>query len=219
MTAIAARLLSAATASVLALGAAGCGVPEGQNATQGAGGGSPGSGSAPRAASSQPPARSSTQADGFTSPRTFREVALPVRIRIPSKDIDSRLGGVGLEPDGTIGAPEGYQQAAWYERGPRPGQNGPAVIVGHVDSRLGPAVFFRLGELRKGQAVLVDRADGTTVRFRVTQRQQYAKAAFPASDVYSPTLKPSLLLITCGGTFDRSTGHYRDNVVVTAVPG
>jgi hypothetical protein len=155
----------------------------------------------------------------FRSPRTYREVALPTRVRVPSKGISSSLARVGLEKDGTIAAPTQWQQAAWYDQGPRPGQQGPAVIVGHVDSKSGPAIFARLGELTPGQAVFVDRADGSTARFRVTGRRQFPKDAFPADLVYSPTLKTSLLLMTCGGIFDRTTGHYRDNVIITAVPG
>jgi hypothetical protein len=91
------------------------------------------------------------------------------------------------------------------------------VIVGHVDSRSGPAVFHRLSEVRPGALVLVDLADGTTARFRVDGRQQVAKSRFPADLVYSPTLQTVLRLVTCGGTFDAGTGHYRDNIIVTAV--
>lgn len=154
----------------------------------------------------------------FRSARTYREVAVPVRIRVPAARIDTRLQRVGLAKDGTISPPKGWTEAGWYDQGPRPGQQGPAVIVGHVDSRSGPAVFFRLAELRRGDAVLVERADGTTATFRVTGRRQFPKDAFPAEQVYSPTLRTSLILITCGGAFDSATGHYRDNVIVTAVP-
>jgi hypothetical protein len=87
-----------------------------------------------------------------------------------------------------------------------------------VDSDKHPAVFYRLSGLTPGALVLVDRADRTTVRFRVQGRIQVAKSRFPADLVYAPTLAPSLRLVTCGGTYDKHTGHYRDNVVVTAVP-
>jgi hypothetical protein len=153
------------------------------------------------------------------SVRTYTGVAVPVRLRIPAKNIDTPLRRLGLAADGTIAAPREWQVAGWYDRGPRPGQNGPAVIVGHIDSRAGPAVFFRLPSLRRGAAVYVDRKDGSTVRFRVTGRRQVAKDRFPATAVYSPSLQPSLVLITCGGTFDRSAGHYRDTIIVTAIPG
>ena len=93
------------------------------------------------------------------------------------------------------------------------------MIAGHVDSRSGPAVFYRLAQLRRGDGIYVERADGSTIRFLVHGRRQVPKASFPADLIYAPTLETSLLLITCGGIFDHSTGHYRDNIVVSAVPG
>jgi hypothetical protein len=153
----------------------------------------------------------------FRSVRTYPGVAAPVRLRIPSIGVKTGLQHVGLAADGTIAAPTEWQTAGWYDKGPRPGQPGPAVIVGHLDSRSGPAVFSRLPELRPGARVLVDLADGTTARFTVTGRQRVAKSQFPAHLVYAPALETILRLVTCGGTYDGSTGHYRENVVVTAV--
>jgi sortase (surface protein transpeptidase) len=153
----------------------------------------------------------------FRSVRTYPAVAEPVRLRIPSIRVRTDLQHLGLAADGTVAAPDEWQTAGWYEKGPRPGQPGPAVIVGHVDSKTGPAVFYRLPELRPGAKVLVDLANGRTVTFTVTGHQQVAKSQFPADLVYSPTLQTILRLVTCGGTFDASTGHYRDNIIVTAV--
>lgn len=173
---------------------------------------------APRAPAAPSPTPSPSVGE-FRSVRTFHPVAAPVRLRIPAIHVDTPLARVGLAADGTIAPPDRWQRAAWYRSGPRPGQPGPAVIVGHVDSKSGPAVFFRLTELRRGDAVLVDRADGSTVRFEVRGRRQVAKSRFPAGAVYAPTLRASLRLLTCGGSFDSAGGHYRDNVVVTALPG
>jgi sortase (surface protein transpeptidase) len=158
-----------------------------------------------------------SHAPTFRSVRTYPAVAEPVRLRIPSIGVRTGLEHLGLAADGTIAAPAEWQTAGWYEKGPRPGQPGPAVIVGHVDSRSGPAVFHRLPELRPGARVLVDLADGTTARFTVDGRQQVAKSQFPADLVYAPTLETVLRLVTCGGAFDAGTGHYRDNIIVTAV--
>jgi len=155
----------------------------------------------------------------FRSVRTYRSVAEPVRLRIPAIGVSTRLQHLGLAADGSIAAPTRWELAGWYAQGPRPGQPAPAVVAGHVDSRAGPAVFYRLRELRPGARVYVDRADGSTIRFRVTERRQVAKSAFPADLVYTPTLQPVLRLVTCGGTFDAATGHYRDNIVVSAEPG
>jgi hypothetical protein len=155
----------------------------------------------------------------YRSVRTYAEVAAPVRLRIPAERIDTDLLRLGLERDGSISAPASWQRAGWYEDGPRPGQPGPAVLVGHVDAPSGPAVFTRLSRLRTGEAVYVDRADGSTARFVVTGQARIPKDRFPAARVYAPTLQVSLILMTCGGSFDAASGHYRDNVLVTAVPG
>jgi sortase (surface protein transpeptidase) len=90
------------------------------------------------------------------------------------------------------------------------------VILGHVDSKRGPAVFFRLRELRRGDEVTVRRADGSSVRFMVQRTAQYPKRRFPTDDVYYPTLTPGLRLVTCGGEFDHTIGHYRSNLIVYA---
>jgi len=112
--------------------------------------------------------------------------------------------------------PSRWGVAGWYELGPRPGDPGSAVILGHVDSKRGPAVFYRLRELRAGDEIGVTRADGSSVRFIVDRTAQYDKLRFPTDEVYYPTLAPGLRLVTCGGQFDFTTGHYRSNIIVFA---
>ncbi|NYF54314.1 sortase domain-containing protein [Micromonospora purpureochromogenes] len=90
------------------------------------------------------------------------------------------------------------------------------MIAGHLDSRRGPAVFARLGELRAGDRIEVWRG-GQRLAFRVTGSLRTRKDAFPTATVYGPTPGSELRLVTCGGAFDRRSGHYRDNVVVFAV--
>ena len=165
-----------------------------------------------------PPPSAAVAASRFQSPRTPVEIAVPVQLRIPSIGVNARLQQVWLAPDGTVAPPHGYRDAAWYAKSARPGQPGPSILVGHVDSTSGPAVFFNLVTLKAGAEVLVDRADKSTVRFRVSGRIQVAKSRFPADLVYGPTLSPSLRLVTCGGKWNKATGHYLDNVVVTALP-
>jgi sortase (surface protein transpeptidase) len=143
-----------------------------------------------------------------------------VRLKIPAIGVDTGLQRLGREQDGTVEVPTGpreWEEAGWYEGGTRPGDPGSAVILGHVDSRRdGPAVFFRLRELRRGDQIKVVRADGSTVRFSVDRTEQYPKSRFPTDDVYYPTLTPELRLVTCGGEFDTSIGHYKSNVIVFA---
>jgi sortase (surface protein transpeptidase) len=147
-------------------------------------------------------------------------VARPVAVHIPSIDVSSRLITVGLNPDGTLEVPEpgpDYDKAAWFRESPRPGEVGPAVIEGHVDSAAnGPSVFFDLGRLAPGDRVQVDRADGSTAVFEVYDVRTFPKDDFPTLQVYGNTEGPELRLITCGGPFDSSVRSYEDNVVVFA---
>lgn len=169
----------------------------------------------------QPPSAPPTvavEAESFRPMRDYQQVALPVRLRIPAVGIDTGLLGLGRLDDGTIEIPDSNDLAGWYEEGPRPGQPGPAVILGHVDSKAGPAVFYDLKTLPIGSDIHVDRADGSTVTFRVTGRSQVPKTLFPTDLVYGATLEPSLRLVTCGGEFNRTAGSYLDNVIVYAEP-
>jgi sortase (surface protein transpeptidase) len=141
---------------------------------------------------------------------------MPVRVEIPSIGVTSSLDRLGRAPDGTVEVPSDWEVAGWYAPGPRPGDPGSAVILGHVDSKRGPAVFYRLPQLRRGDQIKIARADGSSVRFAVQRTAQYPKDRFPTDDVYYPTLTPALRLVTCGGDFDATAGHYRSNVIVFA---
>jgi sortase (surface protein transpeptidase) len=153
---------------------------------------------------------------GFHSVRTYDQVAMPVRLQIPAIDVSTPLVKLGRLPDGTLEVPKAWGTAGWYDQGPRPGQPGPAVILGHVDSKSGPAVFYQLQTLRPGDTVRVGLADGRTLVFRVQRLQQYPKDEFPTQAVYFPTLDRELRLITCGGDFDYARDSYVDNIVVYA---
>jgi sortase (surface protein transpeptidase) len=141
----------------------------------------------------------------------------PIRVRMPSIGVDSSLLRLGVDDTRALVPPSDFTRAGWFTGGPVPGGTGPAVIAGHVDSREGPAVFFRLADLRPGDEVLVDRADGTTARFTVSSVERHPKDQFPTDEVYGPTPRAELRLITCGGEFDSDARSYRDNVVVSAV--
>ncbi|MFL6191306.1 MAG: class F sortase [Actinomycetes bacterium] len=155
-------------------------------------------------------------ARGFRSTRDYRATPVPVRIEIPSIGVASRLDRLGRARDRTVEVPSRWEAAGWYALGTRPGDPGSAVILGHVDSKRGPAVFFRLRELRRGDVIAITRADGSSLRFAVDRAEQYDKRRFPTDAVYYPTLTPELRLVTCGGEFDATAGHYRSNVIVFA---
>ena len=142
----------------------------------------------------------------------------PVKIRIPGIGVDAPVMKVGRDADGTVQVPPlaEHNLTGWYQYGPSPGQRGPAVILGHVDSTTGISVFYYLKNMHAGDKVLVTLADGKVAAFAVDGLQKVAKDAFPTASVYGKAGYPSLRLITCGGPFDQATGHYVDNVIVYA---
>lgn len=177
-------------------------------------------GAAPRPAAA-PTASAPTDgfsAGGLQDPSTADAVAYadPVAIRIPRLGVTSDLETLGLGAAGELTAPVDWDKAGWFADGVTPGEIGPAIIAGHVDSPTAPAVFYRLAELAAGDEILVDTAAGETLSFTVTGSAQSAKSTFPTDDVYSNVPRPELRLITCAGAFDRSIGHYTDNLIVYA---
>ncbi|TDE13056.1 class F sortase [Jiangella asiatica] len=140
----------------------------------------------------------------------------PVSLDIPAIAVRSTtIVGLGLQDDGSIEVPRDANQPGWYTPGPSPGQLGPAIIAGHVDSDTGPAIFYRLGELRRGDRVHVTRADGTAATFVIDRVTTYDKDEFPTRSVYGATNRAELRLITCGGDYDEETG-YDSNLVAFA---
>jgi hypothetical protein len=162
--------------------------------------------------------RAEPAVNSFSVAGTYVPVAPPVRVRIPAAQVDSTLERLSRTADGAVQLPSRWNVAGWYAEGARPGQAGPAVIVGHVDSTSGPAVFFHLSTLGPGDAIHVDRADRSTITFHVTSVMRVRASRFPTDLVYGPTLQPSLRLLTCGGIFDSATKQYQDNVIVFADP-
>ena len=140
----------------------------------------------------------------------------PTRVRIAEIGVDSPLESLVVDQAGALQAPANFNEAGWFSQGTQPGDAGPAVIAGHVDSKAGPAVFFRLRDLKVGDQAQVQRA-GNWLTFTVTATDKYPKTAFPTERVYGPTPDPELRLITCGGTFDPKKNSYRDNIVVYLV--
>jgi hypothetical protein len=143
--------------------------------------------------------------------------APPVQLIIPAIGVRTRLIRLSVRRTGALQVPSTTNVAGWFDDGPAPGQPGPAIIAGHVDSVKGPGVFFDLSQLRDGDRVYIRRADGTMAVFTVTTVHLYLKSAFPTALVYGPAPGDQLRLITCGGTFDYQRRSYLSNVVVFAV--
>jgi hypothetical protein len=147
------------------------------------------------------------------------KVVAPVGVAIDRPAIAGPVMPVGVEPTtGELSLPPDHAMVAWYQYGPTPGATGSSVLAGHVDWGGVEGVFFRLGEVDPGAVVTVGYAGGSARRFRVVSRRLVAKTLLPVAEVFARSGPPTLVLITCGGSFDASVHHYRSNVVVTAVP-
>ncbi len=142
----------------------------------------------------------------------------PVEVSVPRIGVDTPLVELGIAADGSLEVPgrDEFDRAGWLTTSAVPGEPGASVIAGHVDSTSGPAVFFRLHELVPGDEVRVQRADGAVEVFTVDEVRRVGKDAFPTAEVYGPQPGSVLRLVTCGGEFDRATGHYTDNVIAFA---
>jgi sortase (surface protein transpeptidase) len=141
----------------------------------------------------------------------------PTHLTVPAVGIDANIVSVGLNPDGSLETPPVLDWVTgWYRGSPTPGEIGPSVINGHVDNYKGISVFWRLRELKANDVIEVTRTDGKVVKFKVDALKQFDQAAFPTQEVYGNIDYPGLRLITCGGAFDHTTGHYLQNTVVYA---
>ena len=174
---------------------------------------------APPARASASPAPSPDPVTPTTAPQVVQGTGVvPSRVAIPDIDLDQPLIDLGIAADGRMEVPVDFDDVGWFTGGGRPGGRGPTVIAAHVDSRVGPAAFARLAELEVGDEVQVADVDGGTTRYAVTEVADFAKADFPTARVFGAQPTDQLRLITCGGIFDRSVGHYEDNRVVFAEP-
>ncbi|NNN20898.1 MAG: class F sortase [Acidimicrobiales bacterium] len=140
--------------------------------------------------------------------------SIPLFIDIPSINVSANLTQLGLNPDGTVQVPSSWYVPGWYRFGATPGQQGSAVILGHVDSVQGPAVFYSISQLKQGDIVSVGLSDGIVAHFSVTNVEMFQKSNFPDSSVYGNNGSSDLNLVTCGGAFDYQSHHYLSNVVV-----
>ncbi|GAB3574721.1 class F sortase [Leifsonia lichenia] len=169
----------------------------------------------------KPTQHSVSAASGFQDPAspssapTVRGLAV-TRVTIPSIGVDAPVELLDQDASGALLPPAQWQSAGWYRSGVVPGQVGPAVIAGHIDSDAGPAVFARLNELQPGASVTVTLSDASVVAFTVDHSIDVSKRAFPTQQVYGAVPTPQLRLISCTGVFDRAVGHYENNLVVFA---
>ncbi|WP_432907948.1 class F sortase [Micromonospora matsumotoense] len=158
-------------------------------------------------------------ADARTSPPPGSlPASRPVRLTVPAIKVAAPVAPVGQARDGSIDVPplDRHHETGWYDRGPTPGEPGRAIIVGHVDSKDGPSVFYDLRKLKPGDRIEVTRDDRRVVVFRVDSVEFFDKSALPADRVYGDSGAPALRLITCGGQWIGGRTGYADNVVAFA---
>jgi sortase (surface protein transpeptidase) len=167
----------------------------------------------PAASRRQPPPKASASAAAAT---TRKQMPDPVWISIPAIGVDARVIRLGLNPDRTIEVPTNLADTGWFEPGPEPGEQGSAVIVGHLESLAGPGVFERLRELRAGETITIRLQGGATVRYVADSMLRVPKSDFPTNRVYAQTKQPTLRLITCAGGMNPATGYHPDNYIVFA---
>ncbi|WP_433297477.1 class F sortase [Actinoplanes sp. CA-030573] len=161
------------------------------------------------------PASSGSSAASLTTGPLMAS-STPTRVVIPALGVDVPLVGLGQEADGSMQVPTDAATVGWYTKAPTPGSLGPAVLAGHVDYHHKPGTFHKLSELKPGDSINVDREDGSMAMFSVVKVERYPKNRFPSNAVYGAISRAGLRLITCGGNFDSSAGHYEDNIVVYA---
>jgi LPXTG-site transpeptidase (sortase) family protein len=167
----------------------------------------------PAASRRQPRPKASASA---AAAATRRQMPDPVSISIPAIGVDARVILLGLNPDRTIEVPTNLADTGWFEPGPEPGEQGSAVIVGHLESLAGPGVFERLRELRAGDTISIRLRNGETVRYVADSMLRVPKSDFPTNRVYAQTKQPTLRLITCAGDMNSATGYHPDNYIVFA---
>jgi sortase (surface protein transpeptidase) len=166
----------------------------------------------PKTAASQPKAHTAVLGAQMI---VRKQMPNPVRISIPAIGVNARIGPLGLNSDGTMEIVKSFTDTGWFAPGPEPGEPGAAVIVGHVASRSGPAVFYRLPQLKVGQLITIRLADGSTVKYVAKSMMKVSKNHFPTNLVYAKTKQPTLRLVTCAGPVT-SSGYHPDNYIVFA---
>lgn len=182
---------------------------------------SPPTAATPAAAGSPATAAGAIPEPGRSSaaPTAVVQQVAPVRLSVPSLEMDVALDAVGIAKDGQMQIPEDADRAGWYQYGATPGADtGSVVVAGHVDSRTGPGAFLALTKVREGAEVVVESADGTSTTYRVIGSEQLAKGDLAVQEIFRRDGDPVLRLVTCTGDWSPRTGHYTDNLVITAAP-
>ena len=157
------------------------------------------------------------KAENVIQKSSYLDKSVPTSISIPNIDVEASVVKVGLEKDGSLETPDLFSDlVGWYEYGPTPGEKGPAVLVGHVDTYKGPSVFWNLSKLNKKDVIEIARKDSQVVKYEVTKIETYPQDRFLTEKVYGNIDHAGLRIITCGGAFNYVTGKYSHNTIIFA---
>jgi hypothetical protein len=141
----------------------------------------------------------------------------PVKINIPKINVQAPFGNpLGIMKNGEVEVPKDYDEVGWYKYGPVPGSLGPAVVLGHVDSKTGPAVFYSIGQLAVGDEIIITLSDGREETFLIEHSELYEQGSFPTISVYGDIDYAGLRLVTCSGQYDKKVKRYSHNRVIFA---
>ena len=141
----------------------------------------------------------------------------PASLSIDALDLEGPVRSVGLRTDGALEVP-GASEIGWYRYGAAPGYEGATVLAAHVSWNGEIGLFHRLGDLDPGALVDVTLEDGSQRTYEVVERTLYDKDGLPRERIWRNTGDETLVLITCGGSFNPEISRYRQNIVVYAVP-
>ncbi len=154
----------------------------------------------------------------YVSTSVFATASRPTKLSIPSIDLEASFEDpLSLDESGALNVPKAYDTVGWYEHSPTPGELGPSVIIGHVDSYTGPAVFFSLGQVSEGDLINIEREDGSTVVFEILGFERVEQAEFPLEKVYGAIEYAGIRLITCTGIYDKGEQRYSHNLIVYGI--
>ncbi len=138
----------------------------------------------------------------------------PSRLYIPAIDLHANVEFVEVLDNGQMGVPNRSDAVGYLPNGTLPGAAGNAVMDGHYDSRNGPAVFYRLKQLKTGDIIVVKNERGEAIEFAVQSVRTYGKSAAPIAMIFGPSAEPRLNLITCAGKFSRKLKEHQERLVV-----
>ncbi len=149
-----------------------------------------------------------------TAPTPQETFGIPKSITIPAIKVNAPIQNVDIDKYGNMGVPDDPKAVGWYQRGPRPGETGNAVLAGHLDTVETTAVFWNLRKLKVGDYIYTTDTNNKTISFKVVRMQAYFLNKAPMEEIFGPSNGAHLNLITCNGAWDSINHTYNQRLVV-----